>query len=203
MANVSPFVVTFPPSAIAFTICILGLWLVYRWILPRPLPGIPYNKDAANSILGDMTMLIKHARETGEIWSWISLQTVKLNSPIVQVFTRPFSKPWVIVTDFRESQDILMRRTKEFDRSVHFENIFSGVTPDHHIIMKSTHPEFKTHRRLIQDLMTPTFLNDVRANLSWVIELADDFSANNIRFRHREFMPHLRPLLNFGLKRRD
>lgn len=37
------------------------LYLCYRWALPRPLPGIPYNKEATKSIFGDMGPMIKHS----------------------------------------------------------------------------------------------------------------------------------------------
>ncbi|KAL2828394.1 cytochrome P450 monooxygenase [Aspergillus cavernicola] len=139
------------------------LYLAYRWFLPRPLPGIPYNHEATKNVFGDLPALREHARITGERSSWLPLQSRKLNSPIIQIFASPFTKPWVVLTEFRESQDILLRRTKEFDRSDHFGNIFKGLTPDHHISMKTANPQFKVHRRLIQDLMTPAFLNEVSA----------------------------------------
>ena len=138
----------------------LALYLFYRWAMPSPIPGIPYNKEATKSILGDIPSMVKHVSKTQRVFDWIVQQNVKLNSPIVQIWTRPFSKPWVIVTDFRESQDILMRRTKEFDRSQFFGDIFLGLLPDHHISMK-TNDSFKAHRLLLKDLMTPAFLNEV------------------------------------------
>lgn len=150
------------PLTLTLGVFALVFYIFYRRSLPRPIPGIPYNKDAAKRILGDLPGMIKYARETGEKLSWLPLQAKKLNSPIVQVFMTPCSKPWVVVTDFRESQDILLRRTKEFDRSNHFGDLFRDIAPDHHISMRSGNPNFKIHRRLIQDLMTPAFLNEVR-----------------------------------------
>ncbi|KAJ5774111.1 cytochrome P450 [Penicillium paradoxum] len=142
---------------------LLILYVGYKWMLPRPIPGIPYNQDATKNVLGDMPALVQHQRKTGESWSFLPLQAKKLNSPIIQIFAGPFSKPWVLLNDFRESQDILLRRTKDFDRSERFGNIFKGLVPDHHISMQTTNPRFKVHRRLIQDLMTPAFLNEVSA----------------------------------------
>ncbi|KAL2811147.1 cytochrome P450 [Aspergillus granulosus] len=135
----------------------------YKQCLPRPIPGIPYNEEATKSILGDLPALIKYTRETGEKMSWLPLQAQKLNSPIIQIFARPLAKPWIIISDFRESQDILIRRTKDFDRSDRFGDIFRGLTPEHHVTMKSADPRFKIHRKLVQDLMTPAFLNEVSA----------------------------------------
>ena len=153
------------PAALA-----VGLFLLlmgYRWLLPNPIPGISYNHDAARNLFGDLPAWNDYTKKTGERLSWLPLQSKKLNSPIIQIFVNPFNKPWVIITDFRESQDILLRRTKEFDRSDLLGNLFKGVGPDHHISMKTTNPQFKVHRKLIQHLMTPAFLNQVcPANLS-------------------------------------
>jgi hypothetical protein len=136
-------------------------YLSYRWLLPQPIPGIPYNRNAASSIFGDMPALIKHVSQTKEVFSFLHDQNIKLNAPVVQVFAQPFARPWVVMTDFRESQDVLVRRTKEFDRSNFFKQVFSGILPYHHIIKKTTDPEFKAHRKLLQDLMAPNFLNEV------------------------------------------
>ena len=55
-----------------------------------------------------------------------------------------------------------MRRSKEFDRSDFTADLFHGVMPNHHIRLK-TNNEYKKHRRLLTDLMTPGFLNQVAA----------------------------------------
>lgn len=88
-------------------------------------------------------------------------QNIKLNSPIIQLFIKPLSKPWVIITDYKETQDILTRRTKEFDRSPYFSDIFHGVMPNHHITMSSTDERFVANKKLIQGTMSPQFVNDV------------------------------------------
>lgn len=144
-----------------FVAIALAIYIVYRLLLPRPIAGIPYREASSKHILGDLPLLGKHEQETGEKLSWFALHARKIISPIFQVFANPLTKPWVVLTDFREGQDIMLRRTKEFDRSEHFSNIFLGLVPDHHISMKSSNPQFKAHRRLIQDLMTPAFLNEV------------------------------------------
>jgi hypothetical protein len=164
MANFPGFAV-FAPSPLAI-LFLIGVFVVvayfsYQWLLPRPIPGIPYNKTAAKSLFGDIPQMMAHAASTKEVFQWLTLQNVKLSSPIVQVFARPFSKPWIILSDFRESQDILMRRTREFDRSDFIGDIFRGLIPDHHLPKKSMDPEFKRNRRLLQDLMSPGFLNEV------------------------------------------
>jgi hypothetical protein len=137
-----------------------GLYLLYRKALPKPIPGIPYNKDAARSVLGDLSAMVAHQNETGQIFPWMVSQNVNLNSPMVQLFLRPFQKPWVVVTDFRESQDILLRRTREFDRSDFLGDVFVSLVPEFHISKKSIDEKFKSNRNLIKDLMTPAFLHE-------------------------------------------
>lgn len=137
-------------------------YLLYRAALPRPILGIPYHKASARSILGDIPAMLKHTQETSQVFDWMVGQCVDLNSPVVQIFARPLGRPFVILADFRESQDILMRRMKEFDRSNFFGDLFLGVLPHHHISMP-TNETFKKQRRLLSDSMSPTFLQDVVA----------------------------------------
>lgn len=55
-----------------------------------------------------------------------------------------------------------MRRSKEFDRPDLLSVIFGGLNPDHHVT-KASNDEFRSQRKLMQDLMSPTFLNGVAA----------------------------------------
>ncbi|KAF6792636.1 cytochrome p450 monooxygenase [Colletotrichum sojae] len=135
------------------------LYSLYQYLLPKPIPGIPYNAEATKNLLGDIPRLQKEADTN--ITAWLINQTRKHQSPIFQVFMEPFRKPAVFINDFRESQDILMRR-KEFDRSDYTIALLSGTSPQFHINLK-TGPEWKAHRRLLQDLMTPKFLHGVAA----------------------------------------
>ncbi|KAE8151803.1 cytochrome P450 [Aspergillus avenaceus] len=131
--------------------------LLYCWLLPSPIPGIPRNESLG--ILGDMPSMLRYARRTGEPTAWFREQTEKLQAPLVQVFLRPFSKPFLVLADFRESQDIMMRR-KDFDRSRFTNDLMGGPAPNHHII-QPTNGVWKAHRRLLQDLMTPSYLGMV------------------------------------------
>ena len=83
------------------------------------------------------------------------------DSPIVQIFVAPFKKPWILVSDFREAQDVVMRRGREFDKSSLTNESFSGVVAASHICMKSSDSRFKNNRELIKDLMSSQFLNEV------------------------------------------
>ncbi|KAG8164295.1 hypothetical protein KVR01_006213 [Diaporthe batatas] len=139
------------------------LYLIRQWALPKPIPGIPYKPDSVKSMLGDFQAIGKYlASANVTYFDWIEKQAKDLNSPIIQVFPRPFGKPTVVVSDFNEAQDILMRRGKEFDRSYVSAEIFTGIIPDHHIVHK-TDSAWKSQRRLLQDLMSPGFLEGVAA----------------------------------------
>jgi cytochrome P450 len=71
--------------------------------------------------------------------------------------------PWVVVTDPYESQDILQRRSKEFDRSGFFGELIGGILPEQHIQFLSTDARFKNNRNLINHLMAPTFIKEISA----------------------------------------
>lgn len=68
------------------------------------------------------------------MWSYIRGQALQLDSPIFQMFmTGPFGKPWVVLADFREAQDIQMCRQGEFDRSAFLADVFGPLLPGHHV----------------------------------------------------------------------
>lgn len=185
-----------PATLLAVSFLLLSCYLLYLWALPKPIPGIPYNKEATKHLLGDIPQMVKHVTDTKEVFTWLAMQNVKLDSPIVQLFCRPFQKPWVVVTDFRESQDMMARRTKEFDRSPVVGDAIGSLAPNFHIALQ-TGDEFKAHRRLLQDLMIPAFLHQVAAPQIYtafegLINLWDDklrlaqgrpFNADNDIFR--------------------
>ena len=135
------------------------LYAGYLQLLPKPIPGIPYHKDAVRSLLGDIP---RFQRENPKnLGAWMTRQIQALDSPIVQLFVRPFGPPFVFISDFREAQDVLARR-KEFDRS-DFDIELLGGLGDHSLIAYKTNATWKTHRRLLLNLMSPEFLHNVAA----------------------------------------
>ncbi|XXG99913.1 hypothetical protein Hte_006254 [Hypoxylon texense] len=136
----------------------LSVFGLYQWLLPQPIPGIAYNAKAAKSLFGDAPAMVKEVRLTGEFRVWCAKQVKQMNSPVCQIFIRPFSKPWILLADFRESKDILTRRAMEFDKSSYLSDgmacmgAFHGVYP--------TGDKFRANRQLIQDLMTTRFLHN-------------------------------------------
>lgn len=80
-------------------------------------------------------------------FDWLITQSKERDSPVFQIFPEPLGRPVVVLNDFREAQDILMRRGKEFDREHTIFDLFQGIIPDHHIVQK-TNAIWKSHRRL-------------------------------------------------------
>ncbi|CAH0004322.1 unnamed protein product [Clonostachys byssicola] len=150
-------------TAIAFGITVVALYVAYRAILPKPLPNIPYNQDAAGKLFGDVPEIMGYVMRTKRIFCWLTSLTTRHQSPIVQAFIKPGGLPWVVVTDPFESQDILLRRIREFDRSDFFGELINGILPEQHIQFISTDPRFKNNRNLINHLMAPTFIKEVSA----------------------------------------
>lgn len=59
------------PSSVATLIVagvLLGLYLAYRAVLPKPIPGIPYNKNAASKIFGDAPEMMDYVKRTGRVF---------------------------------------------------------------------------------------------------------------------------------------
>lgn len=151
---------------LALVVAAVG-YLCYRAMLPRPLPGIPYKKASARRILGDAPDLLKHkAEHAGDMYSYLADMAVELGEPVFQIFMQPMARPWVVVHDPREANDIMTRRIKEFDRSNFFGQIFKTLLPKTHVHLP-TGDEWHAHRRLVSDTMSPTFLNQVAGPQMW------------------------------------
>ena len=150
-------------SAIVLLLAIVGCTL--RWLaLPKPYPGIPYHRQSAGRVLGDVPDLLRWKNENPErrfeTWAWIREQNVKLNSPVVQLFVRPFGKPFVIVTDYREAADVMVKRNREFDRSDFFRDLFGLMLPETMVHFK-TGEQYWAHRKLMAGTMSNSFLQTV------------------------------------------
>lgn len=141
-------------------ICVL-LYYLYIRHFPKPIPGdIPYNKASAKRLIGDMPEMQRY-RKTGNSRKFYCDHNAKLKTSISQIFMFPYSKPFVVITDFREGYDILSKRHKEFDRSKRNADIFGTIGPNFHLAMQTRDPRFKGNKELVRDLMAPAFLNEV------------------------------------------
>jgi hypothetical protein len=142
----------------------IGAYQTYRRIMPRPLPAIPYNSGALRSFFGDIPSVIAWKKQHGEQRKWFQAQALKHNSPIVQVFTKPFwYGPQVVLTDHKEIHDIFHHRWKEFDKGYKESEAFGGIIPDELLSLKLRSPEYKFHKDIMRDLMLPQFLHAVNA----------------------------------------
>ena len=68
----------------------------------------------------------------------------------------------VVIADFREAQDMMARRTREFDRSAFMGDVLYSLGPNNQVHMP-TGKVWQAHRRLMADTMSPAFLGDVGA----------------------------------------
>ncbi|KAI1328422.1 cytochrome P450 [Xylariaceae sp. FL0255] len=151
------------PAVIIVTVMALVLgYLVAQHAYPRPLPGIPYNKTATNRFFGDIPEISEFERKGGSFRTWFLAQAARHNSAITQVFLGPLSKPAIVVSDYREVNDILHRDAVDFKRGLKVD-AFQGLLPHAFPAMETLDPRFKSSRDLARDLMTPSFLHHVNA----------------------------------------
>lgn len=149
------------PLAIGGGLVLALLYVLYLSALPKPLPGIPYDVKSSHRLLGDIPhffALEKAGRRIMEFWADVARRQ---QSPITQYFAGPFTKPVVIISDFRETKDLLMRRAKLLDHGSLNTGLWFGAIPHHFVGMPSSDPRYAKSKSLSNDLMTPSFLHNV------------------------------------------
>ncbi|KAK5129842.1 hypothetical protein LTR08_002779 [Meristemomyces frigidus] len=149
-----------PAFGVVAGVLLLAGYFLYRATIPKPIPGIPYVAASAMRAFGDVPDALNYHAKTSETIAFLGQKCVELNSPIVQVFMRPFSRPWVVLMDSQESQDIMARRTRKFDRSEFFGDLLRATMPHNQVSMKTT-DQWRFNRRLMADTMSPQFLHNV------------------------------------------
>ncbi|KAK1674457.1 cytochrome P450 [Colletotrichum godetiae] len=156
-------------AAIAAAVAAAALLLrsVYLWLMPKPIPGLPHNKDSAGRISGDVPYFAEYDKAARFRTRFFYDLVAKHKSAVVQVLL-PFSKPLVIVADYRESRDLMAKRSKELSRGYMNNVAWQGFLSEHFVAMEDAHPSFKTSRFLTKDLMTNSFLHSVSAPASHV-----------------------------------
>ncbi|KAK7224694.1 hypothetical protein V2G26_012697 [Clonostachys chloroleuca] len=139
---------------------VVGMW---RWLRPKPFAGIPYNKESAGRILGDVPLLAPLIAQTKEFSGSITATTTRrLGSPVAQLLFPNIRKPLIVVEDAREIEDIILRRTKEFDKAPTTVDIVLPLFP-HGTVSQYTTPELKAQKRLWSEGMTTSFLQRAAA----------------------------------------
>ncbi|KAI9705238.1 MAG: hypothetical protein M1820_005236 [Bogoriella megaspora] len=143
-------------------VAFVGFIGLYFRLLPKAIQGIPHNESSKRSILGDIPKIAAYLKKYKDPYKWMATQCQEMKSPLVQVWMKPLQGPTLICTDYREAQDVLTRRTKEFDRSEFFSEVFDN-TIGHATISMKTDDKFRTLRRALADTMSHTFINTVAA----------------------------------------
>ncbi|KAI1131080.1 cytochrome P450 [Nemania abortiva] len=155
---------SFTPAVAAATVLLFAFsYLFIQRAYPRPLAGIPYNHASGRRILGDIPEIAEYTRKGGSFRTWFLAQAHRHNSAITQVFLGPFFKASVIVSDYREVNDILSHRDAvDFKRGIKVD-AFRGILPHAFPAMETFSPDFRSSRNLARDLMTPSVLHAVNA----------------------------------------
>jgi hypothetical protein len=152
------------PFMVYVVVLFLARWLIFQALLmPKPIPGIPYNLLARYVPGGHMVPLGLHFLQTGEIFRWLNMQNLRHKSPLVQIFLPSFStvRPTLILADLGEVDDIIRRRIGEIDRADLMHTWFGLIAPRGIIGLKTSDKAFKDQKRLWNVVLSPRFLADV------------------------------------------
>ncbi|KAI1113080.1 cytochrome P450 [Nemania sp. NC0429] len=154
-------------------ITILFIAVIYATTMrayPRPIPGIPHNTYATKRITGDLAEMQARQKAGGSIRPWFLEQAQRHGSAIVQIFLGPFAPPAILLSDYREVNDILTYRAADFQRGKKVE-VFKGILPHAYPSMESFDPKYKHSRAIMKGLMTPSFLQNVSASKLFSVNL--------------------------------
>ncbi|KAL7904529.1 cytochrome P450 [Trichoderma velutinum] len=124
------------------------LLIICATVLPKPLPGIPYNKTSAWRLYGDVSAM----KEAQYRRQWIWKQPSQHDSSVSQIFIFPFRRPIVIVTDYRAVVEICSH-----------QECIGLIAPNFHFAMQTKDPEFKSHKSLARGLMAGKALKEISA----------------------------------------
>ncbi|KAG6111914.1 hypothetical protein E4U31_003886 [Claviceps sp. LM219 group G6] len=145
---------------------------VYAWhrAYPRPYKDIPYSTQSARRLLGDIPDIIQFVRDGNAPEDFIADRCRRLNSPIIQLFFEPFSRPLIFLDDAAAVSNIVCTRTKELDRAPITVRTFLHFFP-RSSILKQTTPEWRAQRRLWKDSMGQDFLHHIAAPKTYKVAL--------------------------------
>lgn len=159
----------FPPLAIVAALFLGFGYLIIQRAYPRPLPDIPYNPAATERVFGDLPEIAEYAQKGGSFRIWFLEQAHRHNSAITQVFLGPLSKAAVIVSDYREVNDILSHRDAvDFKRGAKVY-AFRGILPHAFPAMETFDAPFRRSRELANDLMAPSMLHTVSTSSGYYL----------------------------------
>ncbi|KAK6204020.1 hypothetical protein LQW54_008593 [Pestalotiopsis sp. IQ-011] len=119
------------------------VYRIYRRLMPRPLPGIPYDAESMGRISGKKPAIRPAYRQHGDFNTYRQELTHEFGWPLVQLFT-----------------DIVLGRNKEFDRSS-ITSVVVGTIVALSSIVRPAGPYHKAHRKPWADVMAPDFLRRI------------------------------------------
>lgn len=64
-------------ATLLVAVAAVGLYTLYRAVLPKPLEGIPYNRDAADKLFGDVPEMMGYVMKTKRIF--VSVLSARAN----------------------------------------------------------------------------------------------------------------------------
>ncbi|KAJ1303773.1 hypothetical protein OPQ81_008196 [Rhizoctonia solani] len=114
--------------------------IVYSWLIPKPIPGIPHNP--ITSIWGDIPAIVKHG---GLSQMLVGRQAM------------------VIVSDIRETERLLID-SKVTEQAKRIRQAFMGVSPNSQVALP-TDEAWKRHRRLAGPSMSRLYLQQMSSRI--------------------------------------
>lgn len=95
------------------------LAVIYAWhrAYPRPYEDVPYSTQSERRLLGDIPDIVQFVKDGNAPEDLIADRCRRLNSPIIQLFFEPFSRPLIFLDDTAAVSNIVCTRSKEPNRA--------------------------------------------------------------------------------------
>ncbi|KAJ1326969.1 cytochrome P450 [Microdochium nivale] len=170
-------------------LAIIGICVLYFQALPRPIPGIPCNRESAKRLMGDIPIMLAKKKNGGITRDFFPELFRTQKAPVAQFFRGPFIAPVVAVGDYQAAYELLVKHGKDFTRGYTMKAMWRGIAPAHFVGMEASDPAQKAARELVKDLMTPSFLNEVNAPASYskIMHFVEFWQHKVIRSEGRAF----------------
>ncbi|CUA66567.1 Cytochrome P450 86A1 [Rhizoctonia solani] len=146
--------------AAVLTALVLFVRFAYRWLSPKPIPGIPH--DPITSIWGDIPAI---AEATSDGWTTFSDYVAKVvakHGSLLQILIG--RNPIVVISDRKEMERLLLGG-KCTDQSKRTNEIFATVVPTGQIALP-TNETWKRHRRLTGPSMSRRYLERMSGRIA-------------------------------------
>lgn len=152
------------PTTILVVLTLFGcLYILSRAALPKPIPGIPFVPGSEKNILGNLPLALAHAKDAGRFSSYFFKPAEDLQVPLLQLFMRPFGRPWLLLCDGREAQDLMTRRAHEFEYADFAIDLHRGAWPGTLPALK-TNDRWRANRRMLGETAASKYVNTVGLN---------------------------------------